>query len=98
DVAGEEARVGARLQSLARVCAHHADAAFERDQSRARRPADGRRALERVAETPDEKPRARRKDREHGEKDGDVDKTLLDDPPLNVEAADSGDHIFGLSA
>ena len=98
DVAGEESGVGARLQGLARVGAHDAHAAFERDEARARRRAVGdRRALERVAVQPDVEAAAARDDRERGDDDDDVDEPLLDDPPIGVEATDSGDHDAKLS-
>jgi hypothetical protein len=65
DVAGEEARVGARLQRLARVGAHDLNAAFERDEARARRRAYvGGHALEGVAVEVDVEPPAARDDGE----------------------------------
>src|SRR5579885_470279 len=99
DVAGQEARVGAGLQSLARVGSDDPHAAFERDEARARRTAHvGRDALERVAVEPNVEAGPARDDRERDDNDGHVDEALLDDPPLHVVAADSCDHSFGLSA
>src|SRR5215204_167164 len=70
EVAGEEAGVGARLQGLARALAHDADAAFERDEARARRrPLGLGRALERVAVEVDVERDGARRDGERRDED-----------------------------
>ena len=93
DVAGEEACVGARQQRLARVGAHDLHPAFERNESRARGRADviGH-ALQGVAVQVDVEPGAAREYDETDDDDSEVDEPFLYNPPVDVEATDSGDH------
>src|SRR5215204_2065158 len=100
EVAGEEARVGARLQALARVGAHDLHAAFERDEARTGGRALGfGRALKGVAVGPDVETDTGDDDEERDDDDDDVDEPLLDDPPVAFETTESGDHVgaFGLN-